>query len=65
MSVMNVMFREGKVRVQIKFPATDALLLRVFDETDLLAAVVDYAKEVSFLSSLCQNAYPYLSVEIF
>ncbi|KAL5260442.1 hypothetical protein ACHWQZ_G010540 [Mnemiopsis leidyi] len=36
---------EGKVRVQIKFPATDALLLRVFDETDLLAAVVDYAKE--------------------
>ena len=39
--------REGKVRVQIKFPATDAILLRTFDETDLLSTVVDYVKEVS------------------
>ena len=46
MQVIYDSFREGKVRVQIKFPATDALLLRTFDETDLLSTVVDYVKEV-------------------
>ena len=47
MPVINFTFREGKIRVQIKFPANDALLLRTFDETDQLSAVVDYVKEVS------------------
>ena len=40
------------MRVQIKFPATDSTLLRTFDETDSLAAVVDYAKEVSLSTKI-------------
>lgn len=36
---------EGKVRVQIKFPATDSTLAKTFDETDSLVTVVEYAKE--------------------
>jgi hypothetical protein len=37
------------VRVQIKFPGIDTTLLKTFDETDSLAAVVDFAKEVNLV----------------
>ena len=34
------------MRLQIKFPATEATLLKTFDENATLQDVVDYAKEV-------------------